>query len=370
MKRKNLLLLLALTACLALAGCKGKDTPDPSVSAGSDDVHSEQTGETAEPEDTGEADAAADENHQGQVRSELTNEWIDESLADVRPIAVMLNNIQVACPQTSISKAGVVYEAPVEGGLTRLMGVIKDWQELQKIGSVRSCREYYVPWALEWDAIYCHFGGPELYVKAILSQDNVHNLDGLALDGSAYYRTSDRKAPHNAYTSGQGILSVLDRYNYPLNHTSAYEGSHYQFSDEDLTLENGMDATKVEPGYPVNKPWFEYNEAEGVYYRYQYGGKQIDDLDGSHLSYKNILIQFTRGRALDANGYLTFEDVDSGQGGYYITNGKAIKITWKKSSQSGITRYYDEAGQEITLNTGKTWVCIVNADSQDAVKIQ
>ena len=59
-----------------------------------------------------------------QVQSYLTGEWVDKSVGDTRPIAYVFNNAQVACPQTGISRSGVIYEAPVEGYMTRLMGVM------------------------------------------------------------------------------------------------------------------------------------------------------------------------------------------------------------------------------------------------------
>lgn len=70
----------------------------------------------------------------------------------------MLNNLKPACPQAGIANAGVVYEAPVEGGITRLMGVFEDYDNLEKIGSVRSCRDYYIFYASGFDAIYTHYG--------------------------------------------------------------------------------------------------------------------------------------------------------------------------------------------------------------------
>ena len=48
--------------------------------------------------------------------------------------------------------------------------------------------------------------------------------------------------------------------------------------------------------------------------------------------------------------------------GYFITNGKAIPVTWKKDGEFGVTHYYDQDGKEITLNKGKTWICVIGTD--------
>lgn len=363
-------LLLAMAATLAFAGC-GKKEAEPTVQevpAEEPETPAEEPEETKEPTEEDQEE----ESIEGKVRSALTNEWIDEELAEKRPISVMFNNIKEAVPQTSISRAGVVYESPVEGNLTRLMGIIEDWEDLEKIGSVRSCRDYFVYWSLEWDAIYCHFGGPALYVTDVLSRDDVNNLDGTSLDGSVYYRTKDRKAPHNAYASGEGILKGISKFGYERNHTDRYQTPHYQFAkaNEPEMLEDGISAKKVEPGYPINKPWFEYNEEDGLYYRFQYGGKHIDDMNGEQLAYKNIILQNTKHEVRDAKGYLLFHFNDNTKSGYYITNGKAIEVTWQKTNDLEPTRYYDKDGNEIKLNEGKTWVCIIQEENKDKVVIE
>ena len=314
---------------------------------------------------------------EGMTRSVLTNQWIDESLKDQRPVAVMINNIEAALPQSGIGKAGVMYEAPVEGGLTRLLAVIDDWASLGELGPVRSCRLYYVYFALEWDAIYAHFGGPELYVKAILSEDYVHNLDGLELEGTAYHRRSRPgvSKEHTAYTSGEELLKGLEKKGYSMTYTGNYEGPHYQFASEDnpvdLSSSTGVqDAVHVEPGYSINKPYFEYHEEDGLYYRYQYGKPHIDEATGEQLAYKNILLQTTYSVSLDAKGYLGFKNHDTTLGGYYITGGKAIPVTWEKTTDFGPTKYFDQDGNEINLNTGKTFICIIQESAENRVVIR
>ena len=95
---------------------------------------------------------------------------------------------------------------------------------------------------------------------------------------------------------------------------------------------------------------------------------QTDYLTGNALTYDNIIFQYCPWEKFDDNGYLNI-DVLSGGAGKFITNGKAIDITWKKDNINtedpfanenfGVTHYYDADGNEITLNQGKTWVCIV-----------
>lgn len=123
------------------------------------------------------------------------------------------------------------------------------------------------------------------------------------------------------------------------------------------------------PGYAFNSPWFEYNAEDGKYYRFQYGDAQIDELTNEQLSYDNILIQISHWEPYDENGYLNI-DTYTGMDGYYITKGYAIPVTWQKDFEWGATRYYDPNGQEITLNQGKTWVCIVQDTYRDNIVLE
>lgn len=106
----------------------------------------------------------------------------------------------MGCPQSGIANAGVVYEAPVEGDITRLMGIFEDYKDLERIGSVRSCRDYYIFYANEFDAIYAHYG-QSAFALPYFEQHLIDNLNGVKLGKICYFRSTDRKAPHNAYTT-------------------------------------------------------------------------------------------------------------------------------------------------------------------------
>jgi len=94
----------------------------------------------------------------GQMQSYLTGEWKDVSVSQRRPMAVMIPNNKAAMPQYGITKASVIYEAPVEGRITRLMAFFEDYDDLDHVGPVRSSRDYYVYEAMGFDAIYCNWG--------------------------------------------------------------------------------------------------------------------------------------------------------------------------------------------------------------------
>ena len=363
MKKAIAMILLGVMSLSLLTGC-GKKEETPAVS----DTAQETSISVPEEEPVSEPEIPAAP--EGMARSYLTGEWIDEAIANQRPLAVMLGNTKIATPQYGITDADVIYEAAVEGQETRLMAIFQDYANLEKVMSIRSCRHYYVHWALEFDAIYAHYGQAK-YAVEILSQDYVNNLSGLdgGVEKVMYKRDSDRKAPHNAYTTGEGIVAGIAYKGYETQHAADYSG-HYKFVEDDdqqLFLQGGTPAAVVEPGYLVNKPWFVFDSETGLYKRFQNGAAQTDGNNGKQVEVKNIIVQICEwNRMSSEDEYLNMETMKGGSG-YYITNGTAIPVTWKKDSLQSPTRYYKEDGSEIQLNQGKTWVCVTEDTYADKI---
>lgn len=367
-------LMIALAAAVLLGGCKRRaaesyvsvapteeetttmmevtTAPEPETEEETQEPQAEE-----EPEERVEVD--------GKIKSYLTGEMVEVEKADRRPLAIMMSNDKESLPQYGINRAGVVYEAPVEGSMNRYMAIIEDYDDLDRMGSVRSCRTYYTFFAREFDAIYAHFG-QSTFAKPYLS--NVDNINGIEGAGSsAFYRSSDRKAPHNAYASFEKIQAAIEKLGYSQDYDPDYKG-HYQFArnGEEVVLENSLEAWRVYPGYIMNKPYFEYNEEDGLYYRYQYGGPHQGN--EGQIAVKNIIFQYCAVGTYATTQYLNI-DVHSPQYGYYITGGRAIPLSWEKDGQFGVTHYYNTEKEEITLNQGKTWVCIIPTRDFDKTEI-
>lgn len=384
MKKHNILLLTVLTAALCFSGC-GKDSEEASsdiqdITVEAEDIPVSTTEEPAEPEEEVYVD---DEEAPGEgyVRSSLTNLWVEEDIANIRPIAVMMPTDSVAQPQYAIGSAGVLYEIMEEGQISRQMAIIEGWQDFEKIGNIRSIRAYYVPVGMEWDSIIVHFGGP-FYANDIISNPSVDNITGAttgvqgnstpARGSEAFFRSSDKSAPHNAYTSGEKLTSAIEKQNYSLEHRSQYwVADHFKFTNASHpnTLEDYSDASRaytidLSGVFPVTLTSLEYNEEEGVYYKNLHKTKQIDQLTGEQLTFANVIVQMTDSRRLDDHDYQDFTMVDSGKPGYFCTMGKVIPITWTKTSNDAPTKYYDMDGNEITLNTGRTYIAVAQTGTK------
>lgn len=375
-KLKMWLVLVAATVCLCACGPdsdpQGTGTPAPSpVSTGSGDQIQDTTpgvGQDGRPDDSKPP-------KEGMIRSRLTNEWVDADVANTRPIAVLIPNEIGAIPQYNLSAASVLYEANVEGRMSRLMAVYENWKNLGTIGNIRSARSYFIFWAYEWDAFLVHSGGP-YFIDDMISDPDTQNInDHVGTDSAAFFRDKSRSIPHNLYTTGTGILNVVNRKGYSLGYRGLTDSNHYRFTDTEHqnTLEQygneAKNASYIDMSgcYPLTRCYFEYNESDGLYYRSQYlsggaDGPHIDGMTGEQLAFKNILVQNVTYEKITDDGYMTFLCHDSTMDGWYFTNGRGIHITWEKSDDYGATRYYDDYGNEILMNTGKTMVCIVLSD--------
>lgn len=314
----------------------------------------------------------------------LTGERMDPEQVKQRPLAVMLNNIKEGCPQTGIAKASVIYEAPVEGRITRLMGLFENYDDIEKIGYVRSSRDYYVYCALEFDAIYAHFGQATPYVGEMLNSDKVDNISGpvSGIDrpsANTFKRSSDRPAPHNVYVDKKGLLKDIEKMGYSLTYHDTHK-EKFAFAADGRKAENigtetasmlypGGKETGKANGYSKIKAYFEYNEADGKYYRYQYGSKHIDESTGEHLAYDNVVFQYLNGEVRDANDYLIFGcHGNEGMKVQVFNNGKMTEGTWSRYADTDPAYFMDAEGNPIEMNQGKTWVCIIwNTYAEDVV---
>ena len=141
MKKRALLLGMMLTLAVTSVGC-GKKEADANIT---EPIYEESSEEAVVGDvvDNEEEEDLPD----GKVRNELTGELIDESLANQRPIAVMVDNESIALPHYGLTQADVVYEmmnSTANGEITRFMALFKDWGSgfSERLGDIRAVWKY------------------------------------------------------------------------------------------------------------------------------------------------------------------------------------------------------------------------------------
>lgn len=362
--------------CILLCSCSNHAisdvTPPVPTELPSDTNNSQETVKNpAEAPDQSDNSLPPSDN---MVHSRLTNDWVDANTASTRPIAVIIPNESNALPHYNLSNASVLYEAPVEGCITRMLGIFEDWTNLEKIGNIRSLRSYFAYWAFEWDAFIVHSGQP-FFVNELLEQPDTQTInESVSSDSTAFFRDPDRPMPHNAYATGAGILNVVSQNGYSTDYRNLCDTAHFHFApmNNPNTLEQYgdkmssaayIDLTRC---YPLTRCYFEYSAEDGLYYRFQQlsgsdDGPHIDIVTGKQLCFKNILVQSVTAEDI-GDGYLRFSCLDTAKEGWFFTEGHGIHVTWEKKTEYGATRFYDDFGNEIALNTGKTMICIIRSD--------
>jgi len=261
------------------------------------------------------------------------------------------------------------------------MGLFEDYDDLERIGPARSSRDYYVYEAMAYDSIYVNWGLAVPFVGPIINTDRVDNVSqavsGIEVSAQEAF---DRISRPGYATEFTGYM-FIDGYNDAverLGYDTTYEEhgrfvQAFTFADEGCRAEyeGYPDATEIRPGgtgsnkggYGDANPCFSYNEEDGLYYRSQFGAPHTDEMNGEQLTVSNVVFKICYGEVREPadKDYLAFGV--HGQGDAYVfTNGKVIKGTWKRNSDYEPNIFYDENGQEIVFNQGKTWICNIWAD--------
>jgi hypothetical protein len=278
-----------------------------------------------------------------------------------RPIAVMIDNHKDAWPQAGLNDAYAIYEIIVEGGETRMMALFKG-VNVEKIGPVRSSRHYFLDYALENDAIYAHYGwSPK--AESDISTLKVNNINGITESSSDFWRIKQKSSPHNVLTSIENLKKIAEKKNY---RTTSNSESVLKYTSKEVELDSEQVANKVTIPYStLHTTSYEYNPETKRYTRYARNIKQTDFTTSEEITTKNIIITFAKNFDLkdsENKGRQDLTDVGT-LDGYYITNGKAIKIKCEKSSRTEKTVYKDLNGNVINVNDGNTFfnICPIDA---------
>ena len=220
------------------------------------------------------------------VPAPLTGLMVTPAAARRHPIAVMIDDLSPARPQSGFSSASIVWQAPAEGGIPRYMMVFGEKQPTA-VGPVRSSRYYYIAWAAEWKAVYAHAGGSPQAMSTLRAKGNgqlVYNADEFAWAGS-FHRVSQpvpaaqpvhrRQAARRRWPGGSG----------PRPATTSRSG---QFAP-DAPLELRPVGGKIIFRYPTSAIRYDYDRATNTYLRtVSVEGKQKDAATKKRVAPKNV----------------------------------------------------------------------------------
>lgn len=292
------------------------------------------------------------------VPSLLTGLPVDAATNQQQVIGAMIENSTDARPQSGLDKAGVIFEAIAEGGITRFLALYQD-STTDYLGPVRSARPYYVQWCQGFDCGYAHVGGSPEALQNIKDW-NIKDLNQF-YGGSYFQRISSRKAPHNVYTSTSQLAAFASSKGY---HSSTYTG----FAR--LSKEPKIDSAKVTlhainidyPGTAFDVH-YDYDAASNSFKRSEGGAPHLV-VDANATSVQlapKVVIAMAVGRTLQSdNKHNTYNVVGSGEA-VVFQNGVATHGSWSKASGAAQIEFKDDSGKILALTPGQTWISAVDS---------
>lgn len=367
MKKKSSAISLIMLVAILLSGCadtapKDTDTSDTSkVTSAQTDELTTKTEET----DTPKQDIKY---YTNPLTGELTSLY--DNLTK-RPAAVVLKNDRTGAPQVGIAQADIIYEAAVEGGMTRLLALYSDYAHTSDIGPVIDSRAYFFDFAMAHDAIFVQAGSSS-YGKTAQKEDGIDCIDAIIGEMSPTFRRDETLVDERGHSSsivavGSSVFNKVKQSEIRTeNNVKTSLTMKFSKNYSDYLLDGDVCVKLTVPYSSAMNPHFEYSTLTNSYTRYQYGDVHKDN-DGTALRFTNILVLFAEHSIVNStSGEMDILTTGAGSG-YYICGGKYIPISWERESADVPFRYFLTNGKELEMCRGKTFVCVTSEKRKNDV---
>jgi hypothetical protein len=339
-------------------------TPEPTDSPPPSDSPSP----TAEPSPTAPP-SPTPEPSPSLVPAPLTGRLVKPEVASRHVIAVMVDDQFEARPQSGLSSADVVWQAPAEGGIPRYMALFQTGSP-KAVGPVRSSRYYFIAWASEWRSVYVHVGGSPQALALLRSSEGkgrvVYDADGFRYEGRYLWRVTNRFAPHNVYTDARNMRTMGKK----VGAKAVEYNSPWKFGPDKLLSLRPKGGSIVVP-YLANSITYKYDRKTNSYLRSVIGeSKQTDASSNKRLAPKNVVVMVVSFAPLnDGSKKHRLEAQFKGKGVAWIaTGGKTIKGEWRKKTLTAPTRFYDKNGKQVTFTAGQTFIQVIAKGFKPTIK--
>ncbi len=273
--------------------------------------------------------------------------------AETHILMVQLDNEPGARPQKGIASADIVYEYEVyNGGYTRYTAVFNDTVP-ELVEAVRSARILHVDCALDYNAAFIHYGGQNYQGSNVYQYMGKVGPD-LRVDGMSddkhFYRDTARKAPNNVVCKLQLLMNDI-------NWNGVDQRCPFAFSETEYTRgSEAADSVTVSYRDGAYVASYTYDADSGLYLRFYNDEPYIDGDTGEQIACANVIVQYmTYGWYNDEADAPKVTSTGANRCDYFI-DGTHFTGTWSRASVDDATAYYDEAGNEVVLKAGKTYV--------------
>lgn len=285
----------------------------------------------------------------------------DPGLVQRRALLVRYGNDRAARPHAGISQADVVFEELMDAWwITRLTAVFLQ-NEPDKVGPIRSARPVLLEVLPATDGALV-YSGASIGVTQLLA-DGGYNLIDETRDGDIFFRGTDRKSPHNLYTSIPAARQRLRERGW--ERASALRG--WTFAAD---APAGASAASVDIPYPpTSVVRWTYDAAAGVYRRWVQGAAYVDQLSGVQVGSENVVVLYAKHWETDivedSRGATAIGIALKGGGRVQvIRDGRVIEGYWWRAEPDMLFQFIDSNGNHIPLKPGHTWVQLVPTSYQ------
>jgi hypothetical protein len=271
------------------------------------------------------------------------------SVPDRPALAVKIENLPEARPQSGLEGADIVYEEPVEGGITRFIALFQ-CGDARSVGPIRSGRTTD-------PAILVQFGTPPLAysggantVRKAIDRAGLTDLSETEAP-RAYTRDPERVAPHNLFSTTTALWRAADS-------ADGAPDPVFTYADE-LELKSRRTRTLHLPFSSYSDVVWTWSKGRGGWLR-AHGSVPHLLGDGSQVQAANVVVQVVDvvpGEIVDPAGNPSPEvDVIGSGKAYVLRDGRMIPGRWERRSEADVTSFVTKSGETIPLAPGTTWV--------------
>jgi hypothetical protein len=278
--------------------------------------------------------------------------------AIVRPLlAVKVENTDAAYPLAGLERADVIYEEPVEGGITRFAALFQ-CHDAARVGPVRSARTTDPKILLQYsDEPLLAYSGAHPKVTAALDQAGIVSLTETSAN-EAYARDDSRSVPHNLFVSTKKLYRIAQK----RDTDSSLPEAIFHF-DEDVPTPSKPRTSASVTFSPSNEVGWAWSADRWVR---QLDGEPMLAESGTSIAVDNVVIQevvVTDSDILDAAGNPSPEVRLVGRGrAWILRDGRLVVGRWRRGSPDDVTVFETKAGEEIALAPGTTFIELVPKD--------
>ena len=280
--------------------------------------------------------------------SQLLSPFTGEPVKKLGPVlAVKIDNIVYARPQTGLTDADIVYVLPVEGGLSRYLAIFSSHFP-RVVGPVRSARADDLELLRQFNRPAFAWSGAQPQLTRVVERARIVDLYDSLVGG--YFRNYNRPAPYNLYASTHQLLAEAKG-------ASKAHNIGFKFGPPDR---GGRVTSSVSMSYPSASFRFTWSARRGRWLVWVDGARAAST-EGQQLSAATVVIQHT---TVTTSHFLEYGKRPPyawtiGHGtAIVLRNGRAYRANWSRPHPTDGTTFTTRSGQPMRFAPGPVWIVL------------